>query len=193
MKYLLYFSLLLITPSSFAQLNDSIIRDLKGGRIANDSSYVYWLPYQKGNKYLFVQGANSSFSHKDELSFDFKMKSGSEICAARAGTIIEAKSDSDIGGLKEEFLNDGNHILIQHEDGSIAKYWHLKLNGVIVKVGDKVEKGQLIGYSGNTGYTAFPHLHFQLIDVNGMQILPRFQTKRGVLYLRPGHKYKSAI
>ena len=110
MKYLLYFSLLLITPSSFAQLNDSIIRDLKGGRIANDSSYVYWLPYQKGNKYLFVQGANSSFSHKDELSFDFKMKSGSEICAARAGTIIEAKSDSDIGGLKEEFLNEKHHI-----------------------------------------------------------------------------------
>lgn len=191
MKLLFSFFLLLTSITSFGQLNDADIRDLKTGRIKNDSSYVYWLPYKKGHKHLFVQGANSSFSHKGELSFDFKMKQGSQICASRAGKVIATKSDSDKGGLKDEYLNDGNHIIIEHEDGSVAQYWHLEKDGVIVKVGDTIVKGQLIGYSGNTGYTAFPHLHFQIIDSNGKEILPRFQTKKGVIYLRPGRWYKS--
>lgn len=183
--------LLLIPICSFCQLNDKEIRYLKTGHVKKDTSYVYWLPYKKGNRYLFIQGANSNFSHKGELSFDFKMKKGSGICAARDGTVIAVKSDSDKGGLKDEYLNEGNHIIIQHEDGSIAQYWHLKQNGALVKIGDRVTKGQLIGSSGNTGYTAFPHLHFQVIDVNGKEILPRFQTTKGNIYLRPGRWYKS--
>ena len=130
--------------------------NLQKGKIKEDTSYVYWLPYKKGNRYLFIQGANSGFSHKGELSFDFKMKKGSKICAARPGTVIATKSDSDKGGLKDEFLGDGNHIIIQHDDGSTAHYWHLQQNGVAVKMGERVEKGQIIGFSGNTGYTAFP-------------------------------------
>jgi murein DD-endopeptidase MepM/ murein hydrolase activator NlpD len=181
----------MISFNSFCQLNDKEIRDLKTGRIKDDSSYIYWLPYEKGSKYLFIQGANSSFSHKGELSFDFKMKKGSAICASREGTVIATKSDSDKGGLKNEFLSDGNHIVIKHQDGSVAQYWHLEQNGVLVKVGELVKKGQVIGLSGNTGYTAFPHLHFQIIGANGKEILPRFQTKKGVIYLRPGRWYKS--
>jgi len=165
--------------------------NLQKGKIKEDTSYVYWLPYKKGNRYLFIQGANSGFSHKGELSFDFKMKKGSKICAARPGTVIATKSDSDKGGLKDEFLGDGNHIIIQHDDGSTAHYWHLQQNGVAVKMGERVEKGQIIGFSGNTGYTAFPHLHFQVIDANGKEILPRFFTKKGNIYLRPGRWYKS--
>ena len=191
MKLLISQILILLTFSSFGQLSDSEIRNLKTGRIKIDSSYIYWLPYEKGNKYLFVQGANSSFSHNGEISFDFKMKQSTKICAARAGKVVATKSDSEKGGLNEEFLNDGNHIVIEHVDGSIAQYWHLKKDGVIVKVGEVVAKGQLIGYSGNTGYTAFPHLHFQIVDNKGKELLPRFQTKKGILYLRPGRWYKS--
>ena len=87
-------------------------------------------------------------------------------------------------------MSYGNHIIIQHDDGSVAQYWHLEQNGVYVQPGDFVKKGQIIGASGNTGYTAFPHLHFQVIDVNGREILPRFQTKKGIKYLRPGRWYK---
>ena len=187
------FCLLLCSFSLFssAQLTNREIIDLKTGHIKDDTSYIYWLPYNKGQRHLFIQGANSNFSHKGELSFDFKMKKGSKICAARPGTVIATKSDSDKGGLKDEFLDDGNHIIIQHDDGSTAHYWHLEQNGVAVKMGEKVTKGQLIGFSGNTGYTAFPHLHFQVIDANGKEILPRFYTKKGNIYLRPGRWYKS--
>lgn len=173
-----------------AQLSNRAVMDLKSGRRPDDTSYVYWLPYAEDTKFLLIQAANSKMSHRNELSLDFKMRTGSKICAARDGIVIEAKGDSDQGGLKEEYLNDGNHIIIRHTDGSIAKYWHLQKDGVLVQVGDTVTKGQHIGTSGNTGYTAFPHLHFQINDAKGKQILTRFFTRRGIKYLRPGNWYK---
>ena len=132
-------------------------------------------------------------SHKNEVALDFKMKAGTEITAAREGLVYRIKKDSDVGGLKDEYLDKGNHIVILHSDGSYAGYWHLKLNGVMVNVGDTVKKGQLIGYSGNTGYTAFPHLHFYVYrDDDVFKTIPtRFFTKTGTRYLRPGEYYKS--
>lgn len=183
--------LFLVSLQSQGQLSDSEIRDLKRGRAVDDSSFVFTLPYENGKRYLFVQGANSKFSHKGELSFDFKMAKGTKICAVRGGVVIATKSDSDKGGLKDEYLDDGNHIIIRHADGSFAHYWHLEQNWVFVSPGDTVVKGQTIGASGNTGYSAFPHLHFQLFDAGGKEILPRFKTSKGVVYLRPGRWYKS--
>lgn len=190
MKCILFVLYALTALNSFGQLTDQEIRDRKTGQYRVDSSYVYGLPFKK--KFLFIQGANSKMSHGGELSFDFKMKPGSEICAARDGKVVATKQDSDKGGLKQEFMNDGNHIIIEHSDGSTAHYWHLKTNGVLVTNGAFVRQGQLIGYSGNTGYTAFPHLHFQVIDGNGKELLPRFQTQKGIAYLRPGRWYKPA-
>ena len=100
---------------------------------------------------------------------DFKVKKETKICAARDGVVIAAREDSDKGGLKPENMSDGNYISIQTSDGSVAHYWHLKKDGVLVNVGDTVIEGQLIGFSGNTGYSAFPHLHFEVVgnDANG--------------------------
>lgn len=181
---------LLLQNALHAQLTDAEIRNLKGGRVKPDNSFIYSLPYTTGSKFLLIQAYNSKMSHRHELSLDFKMKKGSKICAARAGVVTAAKEDSDVGGLKDEYLSEGNHIIIKHIDGSEAMYWHLKKDGVLVTVGDTVAQGQHIGYSGNTGYTAFPHLHFQVYDFNGKNIATRFNTKKGVIYLRPGRWYK---
>ena len=176
---------------SQAQLTNDQIRDLKGGRVKPDNSPVYTLPYVTGSKFLLVQAYNSKMSHKNEISLDFKMKKGSKICAARAGIVTAIKEDSDAGGLKDDYLSQGNHIIIKHDDGGEAMYWHLKKDGVLVNVGDTVKQGQHIGYSGNTGYTAFPHLHFQVYDAAGKNIAARFITKKGIIYLRPGKYYKA--
>lgn len=186
---LAFFSL--ISMVAFAQLSDREIYDLKAGRVKPDNSYIYYLPFAKGSKFLLIQAYNSKMSHTRELSLDFKMAQGSKICAAREGIVLAARKDSDVGGLKDEYLSQGNHIIISHADGSSAMYWHLQKDGVVVNVGDSVTKGQLIGYSGNTGYTAFPHLHFQVQDKNGNDIATRFLTKKGVIYLRPSKYYKS--
>lgn len=182
-------ALFLFPLIGFSQLSDREILDLKRNSIKEDTSYVYWLPYESGKKYLLVQAANSKLSHKNELSADFKMKIGTSICAARAGLVIDVKTNSDVGGLKTENISDGNFIIIQHQDGSIAKYWHLSVNGTLVSLGDNVKKGQVIAKSGNTGYSAFPHLHFQITDRYGKQLLPRFYTRKGIKYLKPGKWY----
>ena len=192
MKYTLLFIISFISIIVNAQLSDREIHNLKGGRVTPDNSYIYHLPFANGNKYFLIQAYNSKFSHAKELSLDFKMKKGSKICAAREGIVTATKEDSDVGGLKDEYYNEGNHIIIEHSDGSIAMYWHLQKDGVIINVGDTITKGQLIGYSGNTGYTAFPHLHFQVQNKNGGDIATRFKTKKGTTYLRSG-KYHKAV
>lgn len=190
MKYCLIFLCFAFSFRVNAQLTNNQIRDLKGGKVKPDSSYVYNLPFAKSSKFLLIQGYNSKMSHRNELSLDFKMRKGSKICAARAGVVTDIKEDSDVGGLNDAYMNDGNYIIIKHNDGSEAMYWHLKKNGMLVNIGDTVLQGQHIGYSGNTGYTAFPHLHFQVYDATGKNITTRFNTKKGIIYLRPGKWYK---
>lgn len=190
MKKILLLVFWMMGATAFGQLPDSTIRQLKTGRIGRDTSFVYWLPYPSSSKHLLIQGYNSKLSHTRELSLDFKMKKGSKICAARSGKVISVKSDSDEGGLEPEMMSKGNHIIIQHNDGSVAYYWHLQKNGVLVQIADSVTQGQLIGLSGNTGYTAFAHLHFQVQDASGHDVATRFLTRKGIRYLRPMRWYK---
>ncbi len=187
--------LLLFLPLSVFSQTSYSIHDLKAGKFIDDSSYIYSMPFQKGEKIFLIQAYDSKFSHKGEMALDFKVKTGTTICAAREGIVISARKDSDKGGLKPENLSDGNYISILHDDGSTAYYWHLEKNGVLINIVDRVQKGQVIGRSGNTGYSAFPHLHFEVQGYdnagNSTQIPTRFQTSKGVKYLRPGKFYKT--
>ena len=185
---------MLIPSFALSQQNYSM-NELKNGKFKEDSSFIYNLPFENKKKVFLIQGYESSFSHKGERALDFKIKNGTIICAARAGIVSAAREDSDIGGLKTENLSDGNYVTIKHDDGSIAHYWHLKKDGVSINVGDTVRAGQPIGLSGNTGYSAFPHLHFEVqgYDDSGnyRQLPTRFYTDKGVIYLRPGKFYRT--
>jgi murein DD-endopeptidase MepM/ murein hydrolase activator NlpD len=194
MRFTLIIILLFSSSFCFAQTNEYSIHDLKAGKFKADSSPVYLLPFEKGNKVFLIQAYESKMSHKGERALDFKVRKGTPVCAAREGIVIAAREDSDKGGLKPENLSDGNYISIQHKDGSVAHYWHLKKDGVLVNAGDTIKAGQLIGVSGNTGYSAFPHLHFEVVGYdsnrNYTQLATRFKTKKGIKYLRPAKFYK---
>jgi murein DD-endopeptidase MepM/ murein hydrolase activator NlpD len=165
---------------------------LRKGKLVDDSSYVYSLPYESGKRYRMIQGYFSSFSHRERAALDFKMKRGTKICAARGGVVVRVKEDGDRGGWNRKYRRYGNNIIIEHEDGTRAGYWHLQKDGALVAVGDTVQQGQVIGLSGKTGYAALPHLHFMVwkSDTDGWQQVPtRFETKRGIRYLKGMKRY----
>lgn len=171
------------------------VKMLQKGSLKDDSSYVYGLPYERNTSHLLIQGYFSHFSHKERAALDFKMKRGTKILAARDGIVVRVKQDGNKGGLNKKYRPYGNNIVIQHFDGSRAGYWHLQYNGSLVKVGDSVKQGQPIALSGKTGYTALPHLHFLVWAFNArgdwQQIPTRFQTSKGIKYLRAMRKYRS--
>lgn len=126
--------------------------------------YAYLFPFAHGTKHKLDQGFGGKFSHQDEnfYALDFSMDIGTEIYAARDGVVIEVKEDSNRGGASSSYAKDGNYISIYHSDGTFASYVHLKKNGAEVEVGDIVSEGDFIGYSGNTGLSTGPHLHFSV-------------------------------
>jgi murein DD-endopeptidase MepM/ murein hydrolase activator NlpD len=169
------------------------VKQLQKGLIKDDTSYVYALPYQPGKKYRVIQGYFSRFTHKERAALDFNMKRGDTIMAARGGVVTRAKEDGTQGGLNKKYRSHGNNIVIQHNDGSRAGYWHLQHNGALVSVGDTVQKGQPIAVSGKTGYAFVPHLHFLVwTSRNGQwqQVATRFRTDKGIKYLQSWKKYK---
>jgi murein DD-endopeptidase MepM/ murein hydrolase activator NlpD len=181
---ILFFLFLFISPLLvLSQSERTIIHNLQKGKLQEDTSFVYWLPYKENTSQRMVQGYLTKYSHKTLVANDFKMKSGTVICASRAGVVFDVIEESNIGGLKDK-ENHWNYILIRHDDSSTAIYGHLQQNGALVNVGDIVTQGQEIGISGNTGYSAFPHLHFQVRNKKGMQIPVRFLTQYGKQYLR---------
>ena len=74
---------------------------------------------------------------------------------------------------------DGNYVVIDHENGEFSRSCHLIEDSITVQIGARVNQGQVIGRVGNTGNSAVPHLHLQLMDgpdettANGLPI--RFQ------------------
>lgn len=196
MKYILLFGVLCMTGCSVSKnpLRKQV-KLLQKGVIKDDTSYVYSLPYEEGKAFRVIQGYFSRFTHKERAALDFNMKRGTKITAAREGVVIRVKEDGSLGGLKRKYRSHGNNIIIQHPDGSRAGYWHLQHNGALVNVGDTVTKGQVIALSGKTGYAMTPHLHFLVWRSGGgqwQQVPTRFQTSKGIKYLRGWKKYRNS-
>ena len=129
-----------------------------------DPDHLYLLPFRHGSKHRVTQGHGGAFSHRDEnlYALDFDLDEGSPVTAARSGLVAVVKADSSRGGPSAAYIDDGNHILILHRDGTFGNYVHLRQNGALVSPGDRVTAGQIIGYSGNTGVSSGPHLHFDV-------------------------------
>ena len=139
-----------------------------------DTAFVYTLPYAPKERYRIMQGYNGRFSHKNQYALDFKMPIGTPIHAARGGVVIRVKQDSDKHGRSQAFAEFGNYIIIYHEDGTMAYYFHISKDGSKVKVGEQVRQGQFIALSGNTGWSTAPHLHFVVKHAvkNGYTTIP---------------------
>ena len=98
----------------------------------------------------------SPFSGKKEFhtGMDIASAKGTQVVASARGTVIFARYKWLIGNL----------IVIDHGNGIITKYGHL--DKFMVKKGDVVDRGDIIGLMGNTGQSTGPHLHYEVV-VNG--------------------------
>jgi hypothetical protein len=92
------------------------------------------------------------------------------IVAHSDGTVIQVISNCN-GNTPNDSNNPGNMVKIEHKNGYMTRYLHLAYKTVKVKVGDKVKKGQVLGYMGDTGYSFGGHLHFEVWK-NGNRIDP---------------------
>jgi murein DD-endopeptidase MepM/ murein hydrolase activator NlpD len=90
---------------------------------------------------------------------DLAVSSGTPVVAAASGTVIVA---GWMGGY-------GNLVVVDHGGGVSTAYGHNTM--VTVGVGQHVAQGQLISYSGSTGHSTGPHVHFE-VRINGSPVDP---------------------
>jgi murein DD-endopeptidase MepM/ murein hydrolase activator NlpD len=131
---------------------------------------LYVLPFPVGEKYYVNQANCSGYGHSNfwNHGYDFTMQIGTIITASRSGIVGWAKD-----GCRDGDKSCTNLITIIHPDGTVAVYSHLTKGGVLVKSGDRVEAGDTIGKSGNSGNTGgLPHLHFSVHPCNELPGLP---------------------
>lgn len=95
---------------------------------------------------------------------DLRAATGTKVYAANKGTVTTSGYSSAWG----------NYIIISHGGGITTLYAHLSKRSV--SKDDKVKQGDIIGYSGNTGYSTAPHLHFE-ISKNGSTYNPLNEFK----------------
>lgn len=142
----------------------------------------YRLPAPPDQPLVVTQG-NFDRDHaiaygNSQFAFDFAVPGRSfPIVAARAGTVIGVRSDSDITCSGLNTKSDGtalpgcwaeaNYVLIDHRDGTSMLYLHLQQNSVGVKPGDQVAQGQSLAMAGSTGFSFGVHLHMQLEETPG--------------------------
>ena len=109
-------------------------------------------------------------SHRDwdEFAYDFVMPVGSDVSATRDGIVIHVTDYHNGNGSGKE----NNIIIIQHEDGTLGYYLHVKQHGSYVGEGDRIAQGQVIAASGNVGHSLMPHLHFSVVDPLEDKTLP---------------------
>lgn len=112
----------------------------------------------------FSRANPGAYNGKGHNGVDFGASIGTPIKAAASGRVL-GTGDTDTVCPRASY---GKWVLIEHGNGLTSLYAHLSL--IKTAAGQNVSTGQVIGYSGNTGYSTGPHLHFGLYASEGVEI-----------------------
>lgn len=115
-----------------------------------------WFAYDfliKKDGFTFL---NDGTRNDDYFCYDKK------VLSPGAGTVVEVVNGMHENRPGELSRGAGNYIIIDHGNHEFSVLAHLKSGSIVIRPGDKVEIGQLLGRCGNTGHAAQPHLHYHL-------------------------------
>lgn len=135
---------------------------------------LYRAPFAAARAFPISQAYPVADTHRtvDSLhAIDLTMPIGTGVHAARGGVVFDVASDHFRGGVDPaQDAAEANFVRILHDDGTHAVYAHLNWNSIRVRPGQRVERGEYIADSGNTGFSTGPHLHFAVLINRGMRI-----------------------
>lgn len=132
------------------------------GAFADDT--LYRLPWPDGLRFMFTQAPGGRITTHIAVenlhAVDIAMPADTPVLAAREGIVdgTEARFARDPD--EEPLTPYGNFVRVRHADGTIALYAYLRYAGVAVRVGERVDAGRLLGFSGASGDIEDPGLHF---------------------------------
>ncbi|OHA33666.1 MAG: hypothetical protein A2928_01805 [Candidatus Taylorbacteria bacterium RIFCSPLOWO2_01_FULL_45_15b] len=127
----------------------------------------------------FATAHAALYSGNGHNGIDLGAPVGTKIFSAADG-VVEGVGDTDLVCPSASY---GKWVLVRHGNGLSTLYAHLSV--ISVKAGDSVARGQTVGYSGNTGYSTGPHLHFTVYASEGVKILSRKSLVCGGTYIMP--------
>ena len=135
----------------------------------------YALPFNPTAGVRVHQAAHGNASHHDAQNrhaWDFALAEGTEVLAARNGLVMATHGSACCPTRQPG--DGGNWVRVEHEDGSMAIYAHLRPRSLQVRAGQRVLAGQPLAQVGNTGYSTAAHLHFavQLNDGAALRSIP---------------------
>ena len=130
----------------------------------DQDSSPYILPYLIGESHRALpHAARDPVDNPQYYAVDILMPIGTPIVATRAGTVVRIE-ESFVDGDNQP--GHENFMLVEHEDGSFSRYYHLTKDGAIFEVGESVAQLDIIASSGHTGNSSEPHVHFDVVDSN---------------------------
>eukprot|EP01122_Echinamoeba_exundans_P009194 TRINITY_DN318_c0_g1_i2.p1 TRINITY_DN318_c0_g1~~TRINITY_DN318_c0_g1_i2.p1 ORF type:complete len:540 (+),score=83.12 TRINITY_DN318_c0_g1_i2:377-1996(+) len=155
--------------------------------VTTPSTTLYSFPFI--GSFTVLQGNGGTVSHNvggiNQYALDFSMPLGTPIYAARAGYVSLVEESNSQSAYVPCPSNPGacnvtgafnNYIRVIHPDRTIGAYNHIRQNGAVVVPGQNIVRGQLLGYSGNTGQAPSPQLHFAVYRINEVQSTNYWQS-----------------
>lgn len=140
----------------------------------HSASDGYRAPFVAAADYPITQAYPDNVTHlsaDSQYAIDIAMPVGTDVLAARGGIVFDVVGTNFRGGTdRDKHLHAANIVRILHDDGTFAVYAHLNWNSIRVRTGERVQAGQYIADSGNTGFSSGPHLHFAVQRNAGMRI-----------------------
>jgi murein DD-endopeptidase MepM/ murein hydrolase activator NlpD len=135
----------------------------------------------------FATKNSQLYNGKGHTGIDFGVSIGTPIKSAMVGTVV-GTGNTD---LTRGCLSYGKWIMVKHLNGLSTLYGHLSL--INVTNGQTVSTGEIIGYSGNTGYSTGPHLHFGVYATEGVRITKMVNSKNCTGVTIPLADYKAYL